>query len=493
MNGRRSYALILGGVCLAQAAVWVALAGLLEGSIRLDVAEGVVDGPQSRLSYLRHPPFSSWLTGLATHAGALRYVAVYAIGLALSCGAFALVALFMRRRAGERAGWVALCAGLASPYATYVPLQVNHNIGVMPFWALVLAAAWSAFANRRLVDWALLGVAVGLGLWAKYAILHLMVPLALYYLAAPDWRRRALAPGPWLAMAIALIVVAPHLIDVLANGATTVRFASRTEAAPLAARALWIGEFALDCALAQGAMAILAVAAGGRDALRAALRPFADLRHAPALQRYLAVAAFGPVALVLSAALLGVRPHYLWLTPFALSFAAYWGFAASQGEGAPSARLWRVFAALSFVALAAYVGVREGAPAFAARANYVEMDGPALARLAQSYWAERHSGRIPFLVSLGLQHSFQAAGSIAFDLPYRVETLEEGEPKNSPWFDVAALRARGALVVSIAPIAPGTAILGGPIVDIERFDRPMMRGARSEAIYFGEVRGTSNP
>ena len=487
MNGRRSFALILGGVCLAQAAVWVALASLLEGSIRLDVAEGVVDGPHWRLSYLRHPPFSSWLTGLATHAGALRYVTVYGIGLALSCGAFAVVALFVRGRAGERAGWVALCAGLASPYATYVPLQVNHNIGVMPFWAVVLAAAWSAFANRRLIDWALLGVAVGLGLWAKYAILHLMAPLALYYLASPDWRRRVLSPGPWLAMATALIVVGPHLADVFAHGATTLLFASRTEAAPLQVRALWIGEFALDCALPQAAMAVLAVAAGGRGVIPAALRPFADSPHAPELRRYLAFAAFGPVALVLCAAVLGVRPHYLWLTPFTLSFAAYWGLAASQGEGAPSARVWRAFAGLSLVAIAAYGGVREGAPYFAARANYVEMDGPALARLAQNYWAERHTGRIPFLVSVGFQHAFQAAGSIAFDLPYRVETLEEGEPKNSPWFDVDALRAEGALVVSTAPIAPGTAVLGSGVVEVERFDRPMMRGSRPEAIYFGEL------
>jgi len=478
---------MLGGVCLAQAGLWVAMASLLEGSIRLDVAEGVVDGPHWRLSYLRHPPFSSWLTGLATHAGAFRYAAVYAIGLALSCGAFAIVALFMRRRAGDLAGQVALWAGLASPYATYVPLQVNHNIGVMPFWALVLATAWSAFAKRRLTDWALLGAAVGLGLWAKYAILHLMAPLALYYLIAPDWRRRILAPGPWLALATALIIVAPHLADVLANGATTLQFASRTEAAPLLARGRWIGEFALDCALPQVAMAFLAVAAGGRGVMRAAWRPFSDFLHAPSLQRYLAIAAFGPVALVSCAALLGVRPHYLWLTPFTLSFAAYWAFAAAQGDRERRSRAWRVFAALSLFAIAAYVGVREGAPVFARRANYVEMDGPALARLAQSYWSERHQGRIPFLVSLGLQHSFQAAGSIAFDLPYRVETLEEGEPRNSPWFDVDALRREGALVVSTAPIARGTEILGATLVHVESFDRPMMRGARSEPIYFGEL------
>lgn len=474
-------------LCLAHMAAWVAAASWLEGSIRLDVAEGVIDGPHWQLSYLRHPPFSSWLTGLAAQAGPLRYTVVYAIGLTLSVGAFALLALFLRRTADGRAGAVAMLAGLASPFTTYVPLQVNHNIGVMPFWTAAMAAAWMAFSRGLALDWALLGLAVGLGLWAKYALLHLIAPLALLFALDPATRRRALGAGPWLAAAIAAIVIAPHLADALAKGATTLAFAARTLPASLPERALWIGEFAADCVAVQAAMALLAFAASGAGALRAARDMAWGIRRADPFARFLTVAAFGPVGIVLAAALAGVHPHYFWLTPFTLGFAAFWGVAAARGRTFDVGRLATAYAALALIALAGYVGFREIAPHFAKRANYADMDGPALARSAEAYWAERHPGRVPFLVSLGLQHGFQAAGSIAFDLPYRVETLEQGDPANAAWFDEAALKRAGALVVSSAPIPDGTLVLGAPVANVERFARPMLRGAAGEAVYFGEV------
>jgi hypothetical protein len=111
-----------------------------------------------------------------------------------------------------------------------------------------------------------------------------------------------------------------------------------------------------------------------------------------------------------------------------------------------------------------------------------EMNGPALAALAQKYWAQRHSGKIPFVVSLDAQRGFQAAASIAFDLPYRVETLENGDPEKSPWFDMAALKRKGALVVMTNPQTASNSVFGNPIENIENIEilsRPTLRGALS--------------
>ncbi len=57
---------------LVQGLVWVLLPLIFEGSIRLDVAEGVIGGPEWQLSYFRHPPLSTWLTGLASMTGSAR-------------------------------------------------------------------------------------------------------------------------------------------------------------------------------------------------------------------------------------------------------------------------------------------------------------------------------------------------------------------------------------------------------------------------------------
>ena len=472
-----------------QGFVWISLPLLFDGSIRLDVAEGVIDGPNWQLSYLRHPPLSSWLIGAASILGPYRYAAVYTLGWALASGAFVLLALFLARNDNPQAGLIALLAGLASPFATYVPLNFNHNITVMFFWAISLGAAWRAFSRGSPGDWLIFGAVAGFGLWAKYALLHLLLPLAILFCLVPEWRRQAAKPGPWLAILLCGAIIAPHIADVLAKGSTTLQFAVHTSPAPFGQRLMWIGEFALNCALAQVTMALLATAAAGPAALEKSWRKLREWRTASRFEQFLSVAAFGPVAIVLLAALFGVKPHFLWQTPFNIGFAAFWGHAAANAGAALNARrVSQVFIALAGLLAASYMGVREFEPFVARRITNQGMNGPELASLAQRYWAERHSGRIPFIVSLDIQHGRQAAGSIAFDLPYRVETLEEGDPTKSPWFDVSALKREGALVVMTTPPANHLAILGEPVENVETFARPVLRGAHSQTIVFGELR-----
>ncbi len=482
------FRLIVISLFALQGLVWISLPLLFDGSIRRDVAEGVVDGQHWQLSYLRHPPLSTWLTGIASTLGPYRYIALYTFAWALAAGAFVLLALFLARSDKPQAGIVALLAGLASPFATYVPLNLNHNITVMFFWALTLGAAWRAFSRGGLGDWLLFGAAAGFGLWAKYALLHLVLPLVILFWFVPEWRRQAAKLGPWLAILLCLVIIAPHMADALAKGSTTLQFALHTSPAAFGKRLAWAGEFALDCALSLAVMALLAVAAAGGAALDKAWHQVREWHTASRFEQFLTVAAFGPVAIVLLAALADVKPHFLWQTPFNVSFAAFWGHAAANaGTTLNARRLSQVFVALAALLVVSFISVREIAPIFARRPYNQETNGPELAALAQRYWAGHHSGRIPFLVSLNAQHGFQAAASIAFDLPYRVETLEDGDPTKSPWFDAAALKREGALVVMINQPADGVAVLGLPVGKIETFERPVLRGARPQPIIFGEL------
>ena len=259
----RQFKLIVAALIIVQGALWIATPLLFDGSIPVDVAEGAVQGPEWRLSYPIHPPFSVWLTGLAWMLGGFRYAAVDAIGFILAGGAFVAVAALIAKVDRPASGLVTLLIGFASPYATYVPIGLNHNIGLMPFWAAALASGWYAFEGGSLAQWAIFGAVVGLGLWAKYAILHLIVPLVVVFFVMPQWRRQTFTPGPWLALLVCAAVVAPQFVDVVRNGSTTLQYATRTVASTLLTRLVWIGEFALDCALAQVSMAIIAFAACG--------------------------------------------------------------------------------------------------------------------------------------------------------------------------------------------------------------------------------------
>jgi 4-amino-4-deoxy-L-arabinose transferase-like glycosyltransferase len=483
---RRQFAFIAIALVIAQGVLWIGAPLLFEGSIRQDVAEGVVDGLEWRLSYPIHPPISSWLSALASSLGPFRYAAVFAIGFALASGAFAIVAALLAKVDRPASGLVALLAGLASPYATYVPIQVNHNIGLMPFWAATLAAAWFAFEGGSLAQWAAFGVAVGLGLWAKYAILHLVAPLAVLFFVVPEWRRRTLTFGPWLALLVCAAVVAPHFLDVLRMGSTTLQYATRTLPEPFSVRLVWIAGFGLYGALAQIPMALIALAACGRAPLVAAIRAMTSSKSASRFDLFVHAAALGPVLVILAAAPFGVRPHYLWITAPSLGFALWWGRAAGRaGFAPPPGRVYVTYATLAALLVAGYVAEREIAPRVGQRPLYADMDGPALAALAQRYWADRESGPIPYIVSLDEQRGLQAGGSIVFDSPYPIRMLQDDDPANAPWIDLADLKKRGALVVSPRSLAAGTRVEGAEVQQIEKFERPMRRGVSKEPIFFG--------
>ena len=85
------------------------------------------------------------------------------------------------------------------------------------FWSLALAvlvpllragAATRTHASR----WALLGLAVGLALGSKYTAILLCAGLAVALASLSVARRTLATPGPWLAIAIAIAVIAPNLL-----------------------------------------------------------------------------------------------------------------------------------------------------------------------------------------------------------------------------------------------------------------------------------------
>ena len=226
------------------------------------MAEGAVQGPEWRLSYPIHPPFPL-ANRLSVDARRISLRRSRCNRLHIGERRLAAVAALVAKIDRPASGFVTLLVGFASPYATYVPIGLNHNIGLMPFWAAALAAGWYAFEGGSLTQWAIFGLVVGLGLWAKYAILHLIVPLAVVFLVVPQWRRQTLNPGPWLALLVCVAVVAPQFVDVVRNGSTTLQYATRTAVSSPFTRLAWIGEFALDCVLAQVSMAIIAFTACG--------------------------------------------------------------------------------------------------------------------------------------------------------------------------------------------------------------------------------------
>src|SRR5262249_53015307 len=111
-------------------------------------------------------------------------------------------------------------------YFHFTAAKFNHDVIQLPLWGLAGYAFHASLRRGRLAHWLLLGLVIGLALWAKYFVVVLAAPLALFLLLDRDARRSLATPGPWLALAFALAVMAPHLLWLVRNDFLPFSYAS---------------------------------------------------------------------------------------------------------------------------------------------------------------------------------------------------------------------------------------------------------------------------
>jgi 4-amino-4-deoxy-L-arabinose transferase-like glycosyltransferase len=178
------------------------------------------------LGYFSKPPLLAWLIAAAEHLCGQSEACIRApaplMSLVISLLAYAIGRTLYDLRTGF---WAAMLAafGTGSVFAARI---VSTDTPLVLFWALALLAYVHLLkeADRR---WAVvLGLAMGAGLLAKYAMLYFLPGLVLA--AAFEKRARALLATPELRLALmsAAIVALPNILWNAANGFVAFRYAA---------------------------------------------------------------------------------------------------------------------------------------------------------------------------------------------------------------------------------------------------------------------------
>jgi hypothetical protein len=342
----------------------------------------------------------------------------------------------------------------------------------MPVWSWATLTFWRACSTRRLVWWVAFGAVAALAVYAKYSAVILFAALFATSLAVPRCREAYRTAGPYVAVVVAALLVAPHLIWLWRVDFLPVHFAEGRAGRPtglgrIVAPVLFMAVQILDHLLP--AVVVAATGLVGWRGAAANATPTTDLRRV-VMRMALAPYGFTVVFSLLSG--YGLRDMWGAPMPIWISLAAVlWAWPRLQETRLPAfLTVWTaVFVALP-VAFCIYgvTGERLAAP------SRVAWPSPALASELATVWKQR-AGDAPLTIVAGDKW---AAGIVGAYTDAHPSVLTDGDFRLSPWLTPDDVARRGALIVwsngdtsappaNYRPLGPFTAtgIVRAPFAD----------------------------
>lgn len=422
----------------AQVMAWTAAPAFSHSSPPLDVIEMYVFGREHVIAVYKHPN----LPGLVLEAsrlltGMVGWPAYLISQLFIAATFWAVFELGRATMDGKRAlAGVLLLAGVF--YFSWPTPEFNHNVAQMPFWAGIALFLWRATTRGGLVNWALLGLLAGFGLWAKYSTIMILAAAGIWMLLDGKARRTLLTPGPYLALVLFAASAAPQALWIWQSDAAPVRFAA--ERASQDGGVLHALEFLLGQAVTHLPFLIMLAAAGwfGRKSAEA---PASPERRA---QIFLLLMGVGPLVLaILGALATGAGLKTAWATPmFNLSGLIVVALMSAKFGDARLGRLvWGATTLL--IALPAlyfaYIEFGSNVRGKPQRTNWPQAE---ISATLERAWTEQTNA--PLRVVAGDILNAGAVGLRDRDPP---SLLINGDYAISPWVSAADVARDGALVV----------------------------------------------
>lgn len=177
-----------------------------------DMLENYAWGIGWQWGYFKHPPFFAW-TAAAWFELFPRADWAYYLLSAVN----AALAVFVSWRIALRfldpwRSLLASCLFFFLPPVTFLATKFNANSALLPIWPLIVLFYLRFLERRRLVDALVLGLVAAIGILTKYFTAVLLASIVLHILFDRDARSLLRSASTWLAAAVFLLALVPHLI-----------------------------------------------------------------------------------------------------------------------------------------------------------------------------------------------------------------------------------------------------------------------------------------
>ncbi len=164
------------------------------------------------LGYVDFPPVTAWVGWLVHALAGDSLVAFRLTSLAASVGAIVFVSLMARELGGRRCAQFGAALTFAlTPYVLTASAIYHTTWLDLLAWSALLYVLLRVLGRPEPRLWPLAGVLAGIALETKYTAGALLLALLLGLLLTPS-RRLLATRGPWLAAAIAALILLPNLV-----------------------------------------------------------------------------------------------------------------------------------------------------------------------------------------------------------------------------------------------------------------------------------------
>ncbi len=206
---------------IAFMAVWLilltAIPSVFYTVLPLDTIETIMWSHPFSMGNAKHPPLAAWLAGLFTLVFAHTDFAMYLLSqVMLIIGFIYVYRLGKEFFSTEKA---VFCVILLSTilFYTFDSAKFNVNLPHMALWPMMTFYCWRGVKNDRMSDWILFGVVSALSVLSKFFGFALLLALFLFIVTGRDTRRYFRRPGPYVAFAVFLLVLAPYIVWLVRN------------------------------------------------------------------------------------------------------------------------------------------------------------------------------------------------------------------------------------------------------------------------------------
>ena len=422
--------------------------------------------------YYKHPPLPTWLIWLPAQVFGATAWTSYLSGAGCTIAAVGLLWWLLAQMRGRRYATLALMAVLCIPYYNARLSMYNHDTLLALLSVASAGLCWKAFTTGRLRWWIALGVALGLGMMAKYQIAVTMASLLFFWVSQRGWRYLAPRRGLLVAALIALVMFLPHVQWLRDHDFGPIRYAlgSSLDGNHVLARRLpavlrWLFDQLFNRAMPAWVLLAAAVfVLRRRPATRAtaAADPDApDTAGAPDMARAL-VLCFGLVPLgfmALISLLTGAHLQLHWGSPFLLFAVPAVMEMTARHVPWQQVALRSTFKTFATIQLALLL---------LGQASASLTPGPLRARNWHTFDSQRLANEVELAATPGLPGGVicvisgpsELAGAVALHLKDRPLVLIDGRYDHSPWVDPERVRQCGLLQLQRGPPPIGGTLLG---------------------------------